>query len=316
MKRILVSGASGRLGSQITKKLSALGHSQILLTSDIPSTKLPGAEYILCNWSNFSLPDLKDVELVIHLAHQTSAYLAKRNVVADITTNVISTVKIVEAIKQSKIPPDFIYMGSLTEYGSNNENPIKEGIQVDSVETFYDCSKLAAELYLKQFQNEGILRNLTLLRLGNLYGFLGGNQVKHRGFFDSAIYSAFLGQELTCFGDGNYLRDFIHVDDVINALVTLVESTGTSSNGKFNLASGIGFTIKDALTNINNSLAALGMPAVPIRYETFPENAYGIEQRNHVADISLIVKEIGWKPSITLSEGINRSLKYYIQNER
>ena len=139
MKRILVSGASGRLGSQITQKLSALGHSQILLTSNIPNTKLPGAEYILCNWSNFSLPDLKDVELVIHLAHQTSAYLAKRNVVADITTNVISTVKIVEAIKQSKSPPDFIYMGSLTEYGSNNENPIKEGTQADSVETFYDC---------------------------------------------------------------------------------------------------------------------------------------------------------------------------------
>lgn len=316
MKRILVSGASGRLGSQLTRKLSALGYSQILLTSDIPNTKLPGAEYILTNWSNFLLPDLKDVELVIHLAHQTSAYLAKRNVEADITTNLISTVRIVEAIKQSKTPPDFIYMGSLTEYGSNNQNPIKEGIQVDSAETFYDCSKLATELYLKQFQNEGILRNLTLLRLGNLYGFLGGNQVKHRGFFDSAIYSAFLGQELICFGDGNFLRDFIHIDDVINALVTLVESTGNCSNGKFNLASGIGFTIKDALSQINNSLGALGKPAVSIRHEPFPESAYGIEQRNHLADISLIVKEVGWKPSISLSEGISRSLKYYIQNER
>lgn len=315
MKRILVSGAGGRLGSQLTKRLSDLGYSQILLTSEIPNTKLLGAEYILCDWSNLTLPDLRDVELVVHLAHQTSAYLAKRDVEADITTNVISTVRIVEAVKQSKTPPDFIYMGSLTEYGSNNKNPIKESVQRDSVETFYDCSKLAAELYLKQFQNEGVLRNLTLLRLGNLYGFLGGNQVNHRGFFDNAIYSAYLGKELVCFGEGNFLRDFIHIDDVINALVALIESKGNSSDGKFNLASGIGYTIKDALSQINNSLRELGKSAVFIRHELFPEGAYGIEQRNHIADISLIVNRIGWKPSITLSEGIIRSLKYYIQNE-
>jgi nucleoside-diphosphate-sugar epimerase len=205
-------------------------------------------------------------------------------------------------------------MGSLTEYGSNNKNPIKEGAQGDNVETFYDCSKLAAELYLKQFQNEGVLRNLTLLRLGNLYGFLGGNQVKHRGFFDNAIYSGYLGKEIICFGDGNFLRDFIHIDDVISALIALIESKGNSSNGKFNLASGIGYTIKDALSEINHSLRVLDKSAVPIRYEPFPESAYGIEQRNHVADISLLVNEIGWKPSITLSQGIIQSLKYYIQN--
>ena len=315
MKRIVVSGASGRLGSKLSKKLSELGYSQILLTSEIPNTKLPGAEYILCDWTNLALPSLFDVELVVHLAHQTSAYVAKKNIEADITTNIISTVRIVEAVRKSKTPPDFIYMGSLTEYGSRNSNPIKEDLEKDSVETFYDCSKLATELYLKQFQNEGTLNNLTLIRLGNLYGFIDRNKVNHRGFFDKAIYSAYLGQELICFGDGNFLRDFIHIDDVINALIAFIESRGSSSNGKFNLASGMGYTIKDALSLINSTLDTLGRPPVAIRHEIFPESAYGIEKRNHIADISLIGNVIGWKPSITLSEGINRSLKYYIQNE-
>ena len=315
MKQVLVTGSGGRLGGQLTRRLSELGYSQILLTSEIPKVKLHNAEYVLCDWSNLVLPDFKDVDVVIHLAHQTSAYLARRNVEADITTNIISTVRLIEAVSRSKTRPDFIYMGSLTQFGIQNVNPIKEDVQEDAVETFYDCSKLATELYLKQFQNEGVLGNLSLIRLGNLYGFVDEFKANHRGFFDNAIYSAFHGKELICFGDGNYLRDFIHIDDAINALIKLIESTGNSSNGKFNLASGIGFTINHALSLINSSLDSLDRPTVSVRYEAFSEDAYRIEQRNHIADISLMKKATGWKPEISLSEGIIRGLKYYLQKQ-
>jgi len=315
MKKILVTGAGGRLGRQLTNRLSGLGYSQMLLTSEIPKKKIPNAEYVLCDWSNLVLPDFEEVDLVIHLAHQTSAYLARRNVEADINTNIISTVRLIEAVKRSNIRPDFIYMGSLTEYGSRNVNPIKENVQEDLVETFYDCSKLATELYLTQFQNEGVLGNLSFVRLGNLYGFVDEFQANHRGFFDNAIYSAFHGKELICFGDGNYTRDFIHIDDVIDALISLIVSSGNSSNGKFNLASGIGFTINDALSLINSSLESLNRTAVPVRYQPFPEDAYGIERRNHIADISLMEAATGWKPVISLSQGITRSLKYHLQSE-
>jgi len=207
MKRVLVSGAGGKLGRKLSERLSSLGYSQILLTSDISSQSLPGAEYVFADWSNLVLPELDQVDVVIHLAHQTSAYVARQNVEADVLTNLVSTIRLVEALRNSTQPPHFIYMGSLTEYGSNVDNPINENLQEDYAETFYDCSKLTTEYYLKQYQYEGILGELTLLRLGNLYGFVDGHQTPHRGFFDNAIFRGFQGQPLTCFGDGNYLRD-------------------------------------------------------------------------------------------------------------
>ncbi len=312
MKRIMISGAGGKLGSHLAQKLSTLGYSQILLTSVIPEKKLPGASYLSVNWSDLELPSFDNVDVVIHLAHQTSAYVAKQNVESDVTTNLISTIRIIESVRGCTKPPDFIYMGSLTQYGTNCTNPINELCQPDEVETFYDCSKLAIELYLKQYQQEGILGNLSLLRLGNLYGFVSSQQTPHRGFFDNSIYSAFLGRELTCFGNGEFLRDFIHIDDVTDVIIKIIESNTKRTNGQFNLASGVGCTVKDALLLINEKLSYLNKSPVPIHFKEFPESAYGIERRNHVADISLLREAIGWAPRVSLSEGIERSIRHYL----
>ena len=316
MKRILVTGASGRLGSEVTIALSKMGYDQILLTSRLPKKELPRAEYLLVDWKNIELPQIPDIDAVIHLAHQTSAYQAKKNVEEDIDSNLISTIRIIEAIKHSAKPIHFIYMGSLTEYGSKNVNPISEFSKPEDPETFYDCSKLAVELYLKRYQQEDLLKTLTILRLGNLYGFLDGPKTRHRGFFDEAISSAFNGQEVACFGGGNFVRDFIHVDDVVSALISFIESEPGVANGTFNLASGVGHTLKDALSLIGQSLTSIGRNPIKIRMEEFPVNSYDIERRNHVADISRIKKTISWSPKISLSEGISQSIQYYLGQSR
>jgi len=316
MKRILVTGASGRLGSKVTIALSRMGYDQVLLTSRLPKKELRGAEYLLVDWKNFEIPQIPDIDAVIHLAHQTSAYQAKKNVEEDINSNLISTIRIIEAIKHSAKPIHFIYMGSLTEYGSKNINPISEFSKAEDPETFYDCSKLAVELYLKRYQQEDLLKTLTILRLGNLYGFLDGQKKQHRGFFDEAIFSAFHGQEVACFGDGNFVRDFIHVDDVVSALISFLETEPGVANGTFNLASGVGYTLKDALLLIGESLTSIGRNTIKIRMEEFPVNSYDIERRNHVADISRIKKTISWSPKFSLSEGISRSIHYYLEQSK
>ena len=315
MKRILVTGASGRLGSRVTIALSKLGYKQILLTSKLPMEALPGAEYLIVDWKNFELPQLSDIDVVIHLAHQTSAYDAKENVEEDIKCNLITTVRIIEAIKHSSKPIHFIYIGSLTEYGSKNTNPISENSKAEDPETFYDCSKLAVELYLKSYKQEGILETLTILRLGNLYGFLGSPKKRHRGFFDEAISSAFRGEEVLCFGEGDFVRDFIHIDDVVSAFIGLIESEPGVTDGTFNLASGVGHTLKEALSLIGQSLTLIGRNSIKIRMEEFPLNSYKIERRNHVADISRIKQVISWSPKTSLTKGISQSIHYYVEQD-
>jgi nucleoside-diphosphate-sugar epimerase len=313
MKKILVTGAGGRLGSEVTIALSRLGYSQILLTSRLPKKVLPKAEYLIVDWKDIKLPQISDIDVVIHLAHQTSAYQARNNVEEDINSNVIATIRIIEAIKHSVKPIHFVYMGSLTEYGSKNLNPISEFSKAEDPETFYDCSKLAVELYLKQYQQEELLGTLTILRLGNLYGFLDSQKTQHRGFFDEAISSAFHGKEVLCFGGGDFVRDFIHVDDVVSALIRFIESDPGVANGTFNLASGVGHTLKEALSLIGQSLTSIGRNSIKIKMEEFPVKSYDIERRNHVADISRIKNTISWGPKTTLSQGISQSIHYYLE---
>jgi nucleoside-diphosphate-sugar epimerase len=167
------------------------------------------------------------------------------------------------------------------------------------------------ELYLKQFQEEEVLRTLTLIRLGNLYGFTENPKKMHRGFFDSAIFDACQGREITCFGDGNFLRDFIHIDDLIAGILAFIESSTGTADGMFNLAGGTGHTLKEALNTIGELLISAGKGPMRIKYQDFPLNAYDIEKRNHVADISLVKKSINWIPTISLTDGISRSINYY-----
>jgi UDP-glucose 4-epimerase len=271
------------------------------------------AKYLKVDWKDIDLPQITDIDTVIHLAHQTSAYHARKNVEEDITCNLISTVRIIEAIKNSSRPIHFIYMGSLTEYGSKNLNPISEISATEDPETFYDCSKLAVEQYLKVYKQEDVLGNLTILRLGNLYGFVKNPKTQHRGYFDEAILSAFLGKEVVCFGGGEFLRDFIHFDDVISALIKLIESEPGVANGTFNLASGIGHTLREAISLIGQTLTSIGRNSIKIRLEEFPVNSFDIERRNHIADISKIKQIISWSPKITISEGISRSIHHYLE---
>jgi len=98
---------------------------------------------------------------------------------------------------------------------------------------------------------------------------------------------------------------------VITAIVEIVETKNSKVDGKFNLASGVGHTVKDALSLITSTLNSMGREKVSIEYQEFPVNSYGIERRNHVADISHLQEVISWKPTISLPDGIFRSIKYY-----
>jgi UDP-glucose 4-epimerase len=206
--------------------------------------------------------------------------------------------------------PKFIYLGSLTEFGYETLNPIQDDAPVKP-ETFYDAAKIATETYLEQFHNEGWIQQLLILRLGNLYGLNSGNFKNHRGFLDKSIALATQGTPLRCFGTGKYLRDFIHVEDVLEIVVkaALEGNIEKSEKVQLNVATGIGTSIIDALNSINLGLLDLGKPSVEIQFFDFPADSYRIETRSHFADISGASRRFNWKPRVSFYEGVHASLQ-------
>jgi nucleoside-diphosphate-sugar epimerase len=305
--KILVTGAGGRLGSKLVPKLISSGYEVIALTSNRLISASSLVKVIQVNWTDFHPPTLPKVDCVIHLAQQTSAYVARRNVPSDIESNLIATTRLIESLKLHGPVPKVIFFGSLTQYGSGVSNPISEITRLRP-ETFYDAAKIAVETYLEQYLNEGHIEELVVLRIGNLYG-LGSNLSKpNRGFFDNAISLGAQGKSLVCFGDGKFIRDFVFVEDLLGAILKILDSTDKRDKLILNIASGVGTTIESALNIINFALVNRGLPSVKIDFLPFPPDLYGIEKRSHIADVSLAESTIGWRPAIDLFDGVNKCL--------
>ena len=310
MSTILVTGAGGRLGRRLVQTLLSQGQKVLAVTSNPSFDSIAGLKSIQVDWSNFELPKMERVDLVFHLAHQTSAYKAREDVSAEVRQNLLVTAQLVEHLRLGGSIPKFIYLGSLTEYGTEVRSPILESTPLKP-ETFYDAAKIASEIYLEQFFNEGWIQQLQIFRLGNLYGMGVLNPSEHRGFLDNSIARAAKGLPIQCLGTGEYLRDFIHVEDVLDVFMKTVTEGQNSKIESIsaNLASGYGTTILDALRTINRALVDLGQENVEIEFSDFPKNSYAIETRSHIADISQISTRFNWSPKISLYEGVSASLK-------
>ena len=307
MRRVLVTGAGGRLGTLLIPKLINEQYEVVALSSKSENSFADSVVHYKVDWSHLQLPELPRIDCVIHLAQQTSAYQARKDVLLDVQSNLVATIRLLEHLKVQGPIPKFVFMGSLTEYGMNVKNPINEKSHL-SAETFYDAAKIATENYLGQYFNEGWIEQLITLRLGNLYGLGSLLSKANRGFFDNSISLGAQGKSITCYGEGNFLRDFIHSEDVLDGLLKVIDLPSVNRNLALNISTGVGTTVRFALELINTALVKHGRNPVVIQYTEFPEGAYGIERRSHVADITMARTILNWVPSTSLLEGIEKSL--------
>jgi nucleoside-diphosphate-sugar epimerase len=311
---VLITGASGKIGFRLVEKLLSDKWKVCALTTNPDKLKkisigVGSLEIIeLRNWvdiHDFSIPN---IDAFVHLSGQTSAYFARANISLDLENNVVGLTKILETIfrKQSHIPR-VILASSMTQYGNQVDLPIAETAKVSSP-TFYELGKNFNERLIQVFSSEGLVTKYNFMRLSNVYGSAGleKNQPQ-RGFLDKAIQSAMRGEDLHFFGSGEYLRDYIHIDDVVSAFMhCLREETGYS--GPYNIGSGSGVTIKEALELIQRETRTGLNVSINVSGVEFPENAYPIERRNSVADSTLFQANSGWKSIIELEFGLRMAI--------
>jgi UDP-glucose 4-epimerase len=302
-KIALVTGGVGFIGSHLVDRLLSLGYKVVVvdnLTTGKAKNLNPAAAFHHSDITQASVDEVFQRErpnLVFHLAAQVSVAQSTRDPVGDARINLLGTLHLLEVARRYEIEK-FIYSstgGAL--YGEPETNPCTEEHPIVPLSP-YGVSKYQAEQYLELYHRLYRL-NYTTLRYGNVYG---PRQDPHGEAGVVAIFAQAMleGMATQIFGDGGQERDFIYVDDVVEANVCAI----TRGDGQaFNIGTGEGTSV----TRIFQALRDI------IGYDRAP--VYRPPRLGEVYRISLdwgkAARELGWTPRVGLEEGLRRTVEYF-----
>ena len=295
----VITGGAGFIGSNLTDHLVKAGHKVVILDnfvsgkrSNLSHHKNQNVKIIKIDISKDNNLEryFKNIDYVFHLAGLAEIIPSIKNPKKYFVNNVLGTLNVIEAAKKTKIKK-LIYAASSSCYGTPKSFPTSENSKIDLKHPYAVTKYMGEELVLK-YASIFNMPNISF-RFFNVYG----PRLNLSGQY-SAVMGNFLSQKknnkpLTVVGDGKQTRDFIHVDDLAKAFLKTIKSK--SVNKIYNLGSG-------KKTSINTIAKIFGGK------KKFIAKRPG-EPKSSLADISKIKKDINWKPSINIEDGIKKLLK-------
>lgn len=318
-KNILITGGAGYLATNLITQLSET-------ECHIIRVDRPGAKFApLAGKTTFQdiEADIREsvvweslldgVDIVFHFAAQTSVYVAEQDPLEDLSNNVMPMLHLLETCRKKKLNPIALFSGTVTEAGLTERVPVNEDFP-DHPITVYDLHKWMAENYLKHYTRAGLIRGVVL-RLANVYGPGPKSSSADRGVLNMMIKKALQGQELTVYGDGRYLRDYVYVEDVAKAFLNAVEKIDIVAGKYFIIGSGECYTISQAINLVAERVAIKTGQRVPVVSIESPLQLSPIEFRNFIADTRQFNKSTGWMAKYALTEGIDATIQQFIKWE-
>ena len=245
-------------------------------------------------------------DVIFNLAGQSGAVRSMEEPWTDLDVNARGTLTLVEAVRRENPTARVVLAGSRLEYGRVGSDPVAETHGADPL-CLHAVHKLVAEQYLRLYERlYGI--SYAVARITNPYGPGQPRSRTAYGVVNRLIHLALAGETLPIYGDGRQRRDYIYIDDVAHALLILGERPAKpgSANNIYNVGTGIGTSIADMAKAI---IAAAG--AGRIEFVAWPPLAEQIETGDFVADISRIRADLGWRPAISLDEGLRSTVAFY-----
>ncbi len=313
---ILITGAHGYIGSNLVSLLKESACRVIRVTRHEPVFEpVVGSCQVDDIQADVRDPELwsrvlPGVDVVFHLAAQTSTYVANENPHADVEANVTPMLNLLHACRVHALSPTVIFAGTVTQAGLPTALPVDESHRDEPV-TAYDVHKLMAEQYLKYYVREGVVRGASV-RLANVYGPGPESTSADRGVLNMMIRNALDGHVLAIHGTGEFTRDYIYVKDVANAFVAAAQAIDHTNGRHFVIGSGVGRTIAEAIHCVADRVALSTGRKVEVAHVDPPATQSIIEQRNFVADTSAFTKATGWTPRVTLNEGIDQTVEAWV----
>jgi len=309
---VLVIGGLGFIGGNLTARLCAEGARVAVLT---PSRARYGALADQLSASGVAIieGDIRErvqvaaavtgQQLVFNLSGQSGAVRSMDDPWTDLDINCRGTLVLLDALRHGNPGAKLITVGSRLEYGRPESMPVEESSLGEPL-SVHAIHKRTVEQYLRLYRRLFGLR-FTIARVTNPYGPGQPAGRTAYGIINRFIHLALAGEALTLYGDGRQLRDYIHVDDVVTALLALAVAPAADGRA-YNVASGTGTAMADLAAMVID-IAGSGR----IAHTEWPALAAQIETGDFVADIGRMRRDLGWAPSIGLRDGLAQTVSHY-----
>ncbi len=305
MSTIVITGARGYIGSVLAKRLAGEGHVLRLVSRSAAVAGGRGkVEHIAADlrddraWTSL----LSNADAVVHLSSRTDLRAAEADPAGDEDINIEPMRALARAAARVPAPPLVAFASTVTVAGINPRNPVDESAP-DHPCSVYDRHKLACERILREATGRGIMRACSL-RLSNVYGYGAVSINANRGILNAMMKRAMAGEPLTLFGDGSYLRDFTHLDDVVDAFCRAIASPAACDGSHYVIATGQGHSLAEAFALVADEALARTGRRIELRHVPEPADLQPIERRNFVGDARLFRERTGWRPRFDLQAGI------------
>ena len=313
-RRVMITGGLGFIGSNIARRLADLGADVLLMDSLIPDFggnffNIDGfADRVRVNIADVRQEStmnhlVRDREVIFNLAGQVSHIDSMRDPYTDLDINCRSQLSILEACRKFNPGVKIVFAGTRQVYGKPDSLPVTEDHLVRPTDV-NGINKAAGENYHILYNNVFHVRACSL-RLTNVYG--PRQLIKHnrQGFIGWFIRLALEGREIQIFGDGSQVRDFVYVEDAVDAF--LRAGASDSVNGHvFNVGGNEPISHTD-LVNLLIEVAGAGS----VRQVPWPPEKKAIDIGSFYADSTRFRQMVGWAPQVSLRAGLTETLKYY-----
>ena len=313
-KEVLITGGLGFIGSNLALALVRAGARVTLLDAMIrghggnafniePIKDRVDVQLSDVRNRNIMRYIVRDKDYIFHLAGQNDHVLSLSDPFPDIDINIKGSAVLLEACKKHNKDVRMIYTGTRGEYGPAVKLPVTEDAPINP-KGIYELSNLTAQKLFKIYNDNHGIRSVTL-RLTNIYGERA--QMRHHrfGVANWFVRLALDDETIKVFGDGSILRDFLYVDDTVEAIWKCSlseEAFGEVMNVGHDQPSNF-LTLAKTIIDIAGSGRWEFAPFSPERAAQEPGDFY--------SDTSKIQRIVGWKPKTSLEKGLEKTIAYY-----
>lgn len=301
----IVLGGGGFIGTNLCRRLADSGHRVRAFGRQCPFPEAhDGVEWFQGDFSDASAlaAAIETFDVVYHLIHGATPLSANMDMAGDVRRNLLASLGVLEICRKLGVSRLVFASSGGTIYGCPQQIPTPETAPTDPI-TAYGISKLAIEKYLELYRHLYQVE-YRVLRITNPFGPFQ-TAIKNQGVIASMISHALRDEEIEIWGDGSVVRDFIFIDDVVDALVATAQDRGDARI--YNIGSGKGHSLREVIASLEATLGkALNIQWKPARRLDVPISVLAIDRARDV---------LGWTPKTTFDDGLNKTIAWWRSGE-